>query len=265
MPELSEMVQDLYAEAGRATWAEPAELRSRGDRRTRYRLVATTVAAAVAVAVAGAGLVALQRYSHPATPPAGPTPTVTRPTPTVPRSTEPATVDGQPHAALLTPKQVGPGYVPNGSIDGMYSPNPFANCMIDGFPHSADVTDAYADSMAPPNTGFRFDQTVLTFRAGTAHAALAGVADLPAGACRGHVTLVERGSGGHEYVVLHDLDAQPGAAGPTRRTRYLALVRAGDHVAWVDMVDRADRTGLGTRTRDLARLLADQMCTGTAC
>jgi hypothetical protein len=269
MPELSELTRALHEVAGRADWEPAGTLRGRADRRTRRARAAAVLATVVALALAGAGVAAVAHGRVPAsTPPAGPTrvpvgpppgPTL-QPTPSPGSSPGSSTVSAPPRAVsahLLTPKEVGPGYSLIGTGDGVFSPNPFATCGVDGFPHDADVVAASYSGMAGRETGTRFDQSVLALRPGVAPRLVSAVAALPAGVCRGHLVVVAQGAGD---VVLRDLDAQPGAAGPVRRTRWIALVRAGDRVAWVELVDRADRTGLDTRTLALARLLAGRMC-----
>jgi hypothetical protein len=271
MPELDDLIDALRADTAQARWDDAAVLRARADRRSRRRQIAATVAAA-AILLGGTGLVfAVGRTGRPA-PPAvtasgtstpTPEPTTPKPTPTTPQASATASVVILA-AALLTPADAGPGYVTLSQFDVPYAPNPFVNCGGDGYPHDSDLVAARGTGMSKPGAYSTVGASVLAFRPGTAHAVMAGINDLLTGACHGHFTLVGHDLGGDESMLIRGEDAEPGNAGG-RRIAYYAIVRRGDLIAWVNVVDYANRADLAAYARTLGTRAAQRMCASIRC
>lgn len=271
MPELDDLIDRLHADTARVRWDDAAMVRARADRRSRRHRVAATVAAA-AVLLAGTGLIVVLdragRTTGPiATAPSAPAPTLSpatpSPAPTTGRAS--ATASAIPASALLTPADVDPGSRMTGDVfDAPYAPNPFAACGVDGYPHDSDLVAALGVGMSGPGAYSTVGDSVLAFRVGTAHAVMTGIGDLLAGACRGHVTAVGHDLGGDESVLLRGEDAEPGNAG-ARRIAYHAIVRRGDRIAWVTVVDYASRADFAAYARTLSARAAQRMCAPTTC
>jgi hypothetical protein len=271
MPELDELIDRLRADTADARWDDPATIRMRADRRDRRRRVAAAVAA-VTVLLAGAGLVvALHRTWRPsgvvATRPASPTsaavtPSATPSTTSVTPSTPPAGLI--PTGALLTATDVASGATAGDVFDQPYAPNPFVNCGMDGYPHDFDQIAALGTSVNGSGRYATVGESVLAFRPGTAHAVLAGIEDLLARACRGHFTAIAHDLGGDESILLRGEDPEPGNAG-SRQIAYHAIVRRGDRIAWVTVIDYATRANFAGYARTLASRAAQRMCAPSAC
>lgn len=250
MPELDDLIEALRADTARARWTDATALRTGADRRRRRRRV-VTVAAVVVVVLALAGLGGLIERAGRAAPSAPPAASPT------------ASADVAP-GALLTPADLGSGYVTTNRFNAPYAPNPFVNCGRDGYPYDSDVVSARGTGMAKPGAYSGVGESVLAFRPGTAHLAMAGIGELLTGPCRGHFTLVGRDLAGDESMLIRDEDAQPGNAG-ARRIAYHAIIRSGDHIAWVTVVDYASRADLAAYARSVGIRAAQRMCTHLTC
>lgn len=235
MPELDELIEALRTDTEQVRWADAASLRAGADRRRRRRQVAAVVAVAAALLVIAGlgGFIGRTERAVPTTPPTAPT-------------ASPVISPG----ALLTPADLGPGYVAGEQFDAPYAPSPFAYCGRDGFPHDSDLVSARGIGMGKPGAYSTVGVSVLAFRPGTAHLAMTGVGELLAGACKGHFTLVGRNLGGDESMLIRGEDAQPGNAG-ARRIAYYAIVRRKDLIAWVMVADFASRSDFAAYTRSL--------------
>jgi hypothetical protein len=272
MPDLDDLIDALRAETAHARWDDAAVVRARADRRSRRRQVAATVAAA-AILLGGTGLVFAVGRTGRSAPPAvtasdistpTPEPATPTPTPTTPQASAAAS-PAIPAAALLTPTDAGPGYVIVGPVATRYTPNPFqASCGVDGYPHDSDQTAVLAIGMSKPGATSIIGDFVLAFRPGTAHAVMTGINDLLTGTCRGHFTPVGHDLGGDESVLLRGDDAQQGNAGG-RRINYYAIIRHGDLIAWVNVVDYANRADLAAYARTLGTRAAQRMCAPIRC
>jgi hypothetical protein len=166
---------------------------------------------------------------------------------------------------LLTATDVGYSAAADHGVGGQpYAPNPFVNCGMDGYPHDSDQTGALGVGLHEPGRYATVGESVLAFRPGTAHAVLAGIEGLLTGACHGHFTAVGHDLGGDESILLRGEDAEPGNAGD-RRIAYHAIVRRGDRIAWVTVVDYATRADFAGYARTLAGRAAQRMCAPSAC
>lgn len=247
----------------------------RTGRNSRGRWVAATVAAAV-VSLAGCGRAGVAGGLDRAGPTpsaeataagaSAPSPRPTSPSaaPTSPPTGAAVTPLPIPVAALLTPADVGPGSQMGDVFDVPYAPNPFSNCNIDGYPHNADLVAALGTAISGPRPYSTVGDSVLAFRQGAAHAVMTGISDLLTGDCGGHFTAVGQDLGGDESILLRGEDAQPGNAG-AQRIAYYAVIRRGDRVAWLVIVDYASRADFAAYARTLAARAAQRMCAPIRC
>lgn len=146
-----------------------------------------------------------------------------------------------------------------GVYDQPAIPNPFLLCGVDGFPGSDPALAAKGTSMTGTSPYSTVAESVLAFRPGTARAAMTALDALLAGACRGHFTVVARDLGGDGSVLLRGEDAEPGVAGG-RRIGYLAIVRRGDRIAWVKIVDYANRPGFASYAHRIGVRAEQRLC-----
>jgi hypothetical protein len=198
--------------------------------------------------------------------PMSPEPTVVSASPSAAPPTSPASTGASaiPAGALLTVGDVGAGSTMGDVFAEPYSPNPFAMCGIDGFPHASDLVAALGTGIRRASAYSMVGDSVLAFRPGAAHEVMTGIEDLLTGVCRGHFTVVGRDLGGEESLLLRGEDAEPGNAGG-RRIGYHAIVRRGDRIAWVEVVDFATRVDFAAYARTLGSRAAQRMCAPATC
>lgn len=280
MPELDDLFDSLRADTDRARWTDAATVRAQGDRRIRWQWAAAVVVLGLLVGALGVGI-AYARAGHPSGPvlPAGPSPNrsagvpvpsgVPVPPRPAPASVPPGAVSGPPITAamLLTQADIGPVGGPGSPrppevFSQLYAPNPFHYCGMDGYPGNDQVAAALGTSLNGTGSYSTVGDSVLSFAPGGARATMAGVRALLTGACRGHVTLMATDVGGDESLLLRGEDSETGAAGG-RRIAYQVIVRRGDRVAWVTIVDFANRADFAGYARTLGTQAAGRLCAGT--
>ena len=108
--------------------------------------------------------------------------------------------------------------------------------------------------------------SVLRYASGGAHRTLAAVDALMAGSCAGRYQVIGRALGGDESLLLHSTDlsvVQPQAA--HGREIYYAVVRKGDYLLWIALINPSQASGQVARATTLAHRALQRLCAAVTC
>ncbi|WP_426502808.1 hypothetical protein ACPPVO_34910 [Dactylosporangium sp. McL0621] len=266
MPDFDQFAQHLHADVSRLDWPDPDRIRAVGSRRRRAQVAAMTLAVAVVVA----GVLVLPRTGtrHAPAPAASLTPTATSPAPNPSTSAAPSLGAAViPPSALLSATDFGGGFTASGGVFAAPAvPNPFIGCGPDGLPGDDQPVAGMGAGAGQQQNGSQGSDSVLRFAGGGAHRAMVAIDALVAGSCAGHYQVVDRTLGGDESLLLHSTDlsvVQPQAA--HGREIYYAVVRKGDYLVWIALINPSQASGQTARATTLAHRALQRLCAAVAC
>lgn len=234
--------------------------------RTQRRRAAIAAVAIASVVLALAGCTAGTVTT------AGP-PTPTRDLPTAsgtptPSATQPTSTAQAPSiaaTALLTVADLQPSFTrEEPSFDGPWSPNPFLGCGPDGLPGNQQPLAAIGVGFTG---GSVFGgESVMRYGSNGAHLTLAAINQLISGPCAGRYQIVGTSVGGNESVLAQSNDLEtviPQAAHGV--ALYYAIIRQGDYLVWVTLIDQSHEAAPTDVASTLARRGSQRLCAVVSC
>jgi hypothetical protein len=274
MPDFSEYTDTLHADLTRLGWAAPERIRAAGTRRARTRLVLASSALAVVVVLASsAGVLLTGRHdrARPTVPPVASGSAVPSPSLAPSAAASPTVTSGTaiPQTAMLTSSGLLPPFVSVGEpFDQPEYPNPFQGCTTDGLPGPKQPVAALGTAFGssdPTLTGLLGGESVLQYDPGAATQVMATIDHLARTSCS-VFQVARRDLGGNESVLLTTTDHNAvGAQAIHGLALYYAIIRYGDYLVWVTVVDQSHKTGDAALAGTLAQRAGERLCREVAC
>jgi hypothetical protein len=153
--------------------------------------------------------------------------------------------------------------------EGVSIPNPFNSCGPDGLPGNLQplatiyLGFTYGGEIPQPILG---SESVIRFGANGAHTTFAAAQQLVSGACAGKYQTLSTSLGGAESVLLRSTDGDTvGAQAAHGVALYFAIIRAGDYLLWVTLIDQSREGPLTDLATTLARRGLQRMCAAVPC
>ena len=146
--------------------------------------------------------------------------------------------------------------------------NSFLECGPDSLPGGDQPVASLATGASAgqaPDESLGID-SVLRFASGGAHRTMVAIDALVAGSCAGRYQVVSRALGGDESLLLHPTD--PSAVLPQvtpGKDIYYAIVRKGDYLVWIALINARQTSGQAARASTLAHRALQRLCASVAC
>ena len=174
-----------------------------------------------------------------------------------------------PPAVLLTAADVEPAFTGVDSpFNAPWAPNPFEGCGPDGLPGNqspiAAIGTGFTHGDVPqPVIGA---ESVIRYGANGAHLAVVAINQLISGSCAGKYKTLSTSLGGAESILVQSNDPETvGVQAAHGVALYYAIIRQGDYLVWVILIDQSHEAALTDEASTLARRGSQRLCAVVAC